>query len=264
MTSTAAPQPSTGVPSPATGPRGWDNHQPSTSLTPEQVRLFRHNGFLKLPILLEEATVAALKDAVWRHIREEIQPVVKDRQGRVVRISSLWQRGAPFQEVLSSPAVLDALESLLGPNIELVLNRHNHATLRMTDDAGEYFHRDVLQWTRTIFTIIFYLQETNLANGCTRVVPGTHMLPGFETNSVEEQESVLRGGILDQAVPVPMPAGGMLVIDSLLIHAPGRNTTAGTRMSMTAGYHSVDELLPPDPERRVLVRGQHVYLGNDR
>ena len=101
----------------------------------------------------------------------------------------------------------------------------------------------------------------SMLNGCTLVIPGTHLLPGLAALTVED-ETLRTSGILEQSVPVPMPAGGMLLIDSLVIHAPGRNRTDGTRMSMTAGYHSVDELSAVENPRRVLVRGERIYMGN--
>lgn len=234
------------------------------SLTHEQTRLFRHNGFLKLPDRLPEEVVVRLKATIWRDIREEVEPVVRDRQGRVVRISNLWDREPIFRETVTSPQVLDPLESLLGPNIELVLNRHNHATLRLAEDGMSYLHRDVLQWSRPIVTVLFYLEETTVENGCTYMIPGTHLLPGFASHGVDEDERATRDGILGQAVPVPMPAGGMLIINSLVIHGAGANRTDGTRMSMTVGYHSVDELCDVPNPKRVLVRGERRYSGNDR
>lgn len=233
-------------------------------LSPEQVFFFRHNGFIQLPGRLPAETVGQLKEAVWRHIREEIAPVARDRSGRVIRISDLWNRGPLFRETLAGPAVLDPLESLLGPNIELILNRHNHAYLRVAGDGAAYLHRDVLQWTRSIVSVIFYLEETTIENGCTRVTPGTHLLPGLSSFSIEQDETLRNSGLLEQAVPVPMPAGGMLAIDSLVFHGPGPNRTEGTRMSLTAGYHSVDELSDAPNPKRVLVRGERPYHGNDR
>jgi len=233
------------------------------SLTPEQIRLFRHNGFLKLPGRLPPEVVEELKETIWRHIREEIEPVVRDRQGRVVRISNIWARDPIFRDALTDPLILDPLESLLGPNIELITNRHNHATLRLAGDGTDYFHRDVLQWTRSIVTVLFYLEETTVENGCTLVVPGTHLFPGRPVNSLGEDEEIARSGVLNQAVPVPMPAGGLLAIDSLVMHSAGTNRTSGSRMSMTVGYHSVDELSDVENPKRVLVRGRRVYMGND-
>jgi phytanoyl-CoA hydroxylase len=233
------------------------------SLTPEQVHLFRHNGFIKLPRRLSPERVDRLSEMISRHIRDEVQPVVRDKQGRVVRISNIWDRDPIFRETLTCPEVLAPLEALLGPNIELILNRHNHATLRLAGEGTAYFHRDILQWTRTIVTVLFYLEETTVENGCTHVIPGTHWLPGLQALSLEQDEGIQRAGILDQAVPVPMPAGGLLAIDSFLMHTAGINRTPGTRMSMTVGYHSVDELSDVPNPKRVLVRGERIYRGND-
>src|SRR5689334_12747079 len=112
------------------------------NLTSEQVFLFRHNGFLKLPQPLPAETVARLKETICRHLNEGIEPIQRDRTGRAVRISNLWGRDPLFNEVLTCPQVLNPLESLIGRNIELILNRHNHATLRLANDPGYYFHRD--------------------------------------------------------------------------------------------------------------------------
>jgi hypothetical protein len=40
-------------------------------------------------------------------------------------------------------------------------------------------HRSVRQWTRTIFTVIFYLEATTLENGCMWLVLGSHHFPGL-------------------------------------------------------------------------------------
>jgi phytanoyl-CoA hydroxylase len=52
-------------------------------------------------------------------------------------------------------------------------------------------------------------------------------------------------------------------MNSLVIHTAGTNRTEGTRMSMTVGYHSVDELSDVPNPKRVLVRGTRPYMGND-
>src|SRR5205807_716369 len=92
----------------------------SMSLNREQLHFFHHNGFIKLPRGLSEETVARLKETIRRHIREEREPVVRDKSGRVVRISALWDRDPIFNEALTCSEVLDPLQSLIGPNIELI------------------------------------------------------------------------------------------------------------------------------------------------
>ena len=233
-------------------------------LTPEEIRLFRHNGFLKLKDRLPEETVTKLMAAIWKDIRAESPPVVRDREGRVVRISNLLDRDPIFREVIASPMVLDPLESLLGPNIAMITNRHNHATLRTATGKKEDLHRDMLQWTRNIVTVLFYLEESTVEKGCTVAVPGSHLIPmGDGLHGVARQEWVRQSGLLDQTVPIPMPAGGMLAIDSMILHTAGVNHTSETRMSMTVGYHAVDELAETPNPKLHLVRGQFIYKGND-
>ncbi len=230
------------------------------SLTSEQIHLFRLNGFLKLNDRLPGEQVKKLRNAIWRNIREEVEPAVRDTEGRIIRLSGVVSREPVFLETATSPLVLDPLESLLGPNIELITNRHNHATLRLaSEDRPERMHRDVRQWSRTIFTVIFYLEETTVENGCTLVVPGSHHFPGVDGRLYNETWTQ---NLLDQALPAPMPEGGMLVIDSMIMHGVGQNRTDGTRMSMTMGYHSVDEIADLENPHRMLVRGDRPYDGN--
>ena len=229
------------------------------ALTSQEIQLFRHNGFIKFPTQLSKDHVEALKTAALKDITEAVEPVA--RQGdRIIRISAVWQRGGIFQETITCDEILNPLESLLGPNIEFVLNRHNHVYLR---DAGSThsleLHRDVRHWSRTIATVLIYLEETNLENGCTRVVPGSHHLPAF----AHLEDETIQQIAASQAIPFPMPAGGLLAIDSMIIHSAGINHTDRTRMSMTLGYHSADELASGDNPKKVLVRGTRPYRGND-
>ena len=229
-------------------------------LTPQEIQLFRHNGFIKFPTQLSTDQVEALKAAALKDISEAVEPVAR-QDGRIIRISAIWERGGIFRETITCDEILNPLESLLGSDIEFVLNRHNHIYLR---DAGSShslaLHRDVRHWSRTIATVLVYLEDTNLENGCTRVVPGSHHLPAF----ADLKDDAVQEIAASQAIPLPMPAGGLLAIDSMIIHSAGINHTDGTRMSMTLGYHSADELTWEDNPRRVLVRGTRPYRGNDK
>jgi len=225
---------------------------------------FRHNGYLKCRDLLPAETVTELKETILKDIAKEAEPAVRDKTDRVVRISQVLDRDPIFLKAASHSLLLDTLESLLGPQIELVKNRHNHATLNYTTPMGDSFHRDAVQWSRSLVSVILYLEETTTQNGCTQVIPGSHLLPGVDVlHRVENEVWVAESNLLAQAVPVPMPAGSALLIDGLVFHRIGPNQTSDTRMSMTLGYHSADELADTDDAKRILVRGKRNYRGND-
>ena len=227
------------------------------SLTPEQTWLFRVAGFVKLPQALPPETVQALLDAIQDDIDGAVEPVVRNAEGRIVRLSNVMARAAIFRDVATSPLVLDPLQDLLGPNIELLLNRHNHATLRLPDPRAEALHRDVPQWSRGIVTVIFFLEDSTCEKGCTQLIPGSHLLPWTD----DPAAAVARGRLADQVVRAEMPAGGMLCIDSLLWHGVGSNKTGQTRTSMTIGYHSADDLASVADPQKLLVRGTRPYIG---
>jgi phytanoyl-CoA hydroxylase len=235
-------------------------------LSHQQVLFFRHMGYLKLPELLSTVYVHQMKKAVLHNMNGKIGSYRCDNQERVIRIDNIIDREPIFQEVFTSPLILEPLISLIGPNIELVRNRHNHATINLKGSPPPRLHRDVLQWSRSLVTVLLYLETATIENGCTHLIPGSHFFPFVGTpnnGGTWMDEHAIYADLLHQSLPVPMPEGAVLIFDSLIFHASGKNTTEGTRMIATMGYHSVDELSDKDDSKRMLVHGERLYRGND-
>lgn len=241
-------------------------------LTYGQVAFFRHCGYFALEQVIPEALVDAVHATTLEHVRSQIRPF-RRHDGRIVRLDQLWDRAQVFREVIEHPVIMKPLVSLLGPNIEFMRLRHNHATLNGRDDntegrGGMGYHRDSLQWSRPIITVIVYCDAATYDNGATLVIPGSHFLPyvgmpldGRGGNWLKDHPEYREHE--RQGVPVAMPRGGVLLFDSLLFHSSGRNRTDDTRMSLTLGYRSVDELCRDGREECELVRGERIYRGND-
>ena len=195
-----------------------------------------------------------------------MEPLSRGYRCDVMRRSAVWQRGGAIRCTLGGAEVVPALQSLLGPDVELMLNRQNHVTLRRRDDRTAMsieLHRDVRNWSRTICTILFFLEDTNLENGCTQIIPGSHLLPDVTPGLIAETDPWwIASGLLEQRISIPMPAGGLLAIDSMLMHAAGHRND-GTSMTLTAGYHVVDHHAGVWDPKRVVVFGERVYRGND-
>ena len=237
----------------------------------EQARFFRSQGYFRLLNVYEPSHVAELKTFV---ADEAIKECARQSKlgGTVLKMYGLYDRNpALVTTVVRHPALTAALTSILGPNVVLVKNRHNHATVNDHQGApAEGLHRDILQPTRGLVTAAVYLEDATVSNGCTHLVPGSQEMPyvgvpqadGGGTWMSEHPEYA---GLEDQALPVPMPAGGVLLFNGLAFHGIGANTSGSSRMSMTFGFRSADELdFAPDQERQVLVAGEHIYRGNDR
>lgn len=236
-------------------------------LTQDQVHFFRTQGYFKLCDVVPSGARQELVDVICDLARQRLPPLRVDAVGNVLRLDQLIQRHAVVHAVATTPALLDTLESLLGPNIVLTLNRHNHVTFNSRSVTSFRLHRDVLQWSRGVVTAILYLEDATVENGCTYIIPGSHFLPfvGIPNNGGTwmDEHAEFRG-LLEQAIPVPMPAWSALLFDSLIFHSVGVNNTSKTRISLCLGFHSVDELSGhlTDP-KILLVRGSWIYKGND-
>jgi len=245
------------------------------ALTAEEFFLFEHNGYYLIKQALAADVLQALKAAILRHVDERIAPLVcedpqrpgygiaKDIPGaRVLRLSKVLTRDPIFRTAASSAKLIAVLQDLLGPNVDVVLNRHNHVTLRPPGAAPLEWHRDVANWSRPIVSAVFYLEDSNLENGCTWILPGSHHMFAYHAQLSGHARMDSLDQLGHQAVPIPASAGDVLLMNALAIHGAGANQANTTRMSMTLGYHAVDELGLRDEPEKLLVAGERVLRHN--
>lgn len=239
---------------------------PPTLMTERQVLFFRYTGFFRSEQTFPPHDVEKIKATLENAFAAGVEPVRRDTTGQIIRLSHLFERDPLFREVYRSPLLLGPLQSLLGPNIEFVLNRHNHATVNTLENKSVRLHRDVLQWSRPVVTAIVYLEEALLDTGCTYIVPTSNFLPFVGTpnnGGTWMDEHHVYSDLQAQAIPIPVPAGGILFFDSLAFHAAGENHSSISRIAISGAYHSIDELnIQQDDPNRVLVLGERLYRGD--
>ncbi len=228
-------------------------------------RFFRDAGYLVVRRCIADALIDASREQAIRLFAEAEPPVRTNEAGDVVRISRVFDRGGRIAEALVAPNLLDTLSCLLGPNISYVRNRHNHLTRHDPFGKAKRFHRDVLQWSRPILTVLIYLEPVLEAGSATHVIPTTHLLPTvgrYNNGGTWLDQSELYAPLSEQSVAVPVEAGDVLVLDGLVFHAMG-GASSNQRLLLTAAYCSVDELMPDDPKQdRVLVAGEPLFRGD--
>ena len=236
-------------------------------LRAKAIQFFLQAGYLRLPRLIDDALLRRLNDVADALFAHPTHPYRVNKRGEVCRIEGLIERDEIFREGLRSEAVLPALSALLGPNIEIAIHRHNHVTLNRSGDVPFRLHRDVQHWSRTVLSVFIYLEDATPANGCTHIVPGSHVLPyagpqrgGGGGTWADEYPDYAH--LIGQEVPVPMPAGGVLLVNALTFHSVGRNDTPGSRRSLVFACHSCDDLAAEVGVDRVLLAGTREFRGN--
>lgn len=246
-------------------------------LTQEEVSLFRYNGFIRVQECLPEGLINRLNAVTNHHVREKIDPIVwesskeygqvsgdghADGSHVVRRLSKIIDRDPVYREAATHPIVLDALEAILGPNIELLTNKHNHIMVRPGGSAPVPWHRGEEVYARFLITVLIYIDESTIENGCIRLVPGSHQIP-LSTPRRPKGMPFREHPLFYQSVPMPMPRGGVLIFNDVLFHGSDKNLTDAPRRSMTLAFQSHDTHLvrKADPEK-IIVCGERVYEGH--
>lgn len=246
------------------------------ALTPEDIWYFHHNGYIVAPGRLPDELMDRINAVTDREVAEQIEPIdwrvdARDPNRRIVnRLSKVLLRAPEYFEAASHPAVLDPLEGILGPHVELYTNKHNMMMIKPAGAPTVGWHRDE-PVTALIVTMIVPLSDTNLHNGCLWVVPGSHVNP-FEADphvlDRARNRAIEYGPFEDdeyypRALPVPMKRGQVLLFHGAIWHGSGVNHSEADRRSITFAYgaHERANVLKDDPEK-ILLRGERVYAGH--
>ena len=246
----------------------------AASLTPQEVWLFRHNGFIIPPGKLPDDLLDRVNAVTDRQVAEQIEPIVwkydiSDPGRRIVNpLSKILDRDAAYLEAATHPVVLDALEALIGPNIELLTNKHNMMMIKPGNAPPVEWHRGEALHQPPLLTVSIAFGDATMENGCLRIVPGSHVDPsnvdeymvggswrrGMDFHKVE---------FFRHSVPVPVGRGQVLIFHDSVYHGSDANHTSDDRRALTFGYtaHATHDVRKDDPERK-LVRGERAYRGH--
>ncbi|MDA0840309.1 MAG: phytanoyl-CoA dioxygenase family protein [Planctomycetota bacterium] len=235
-------------------------------MTDEDRWYFLHNGFYRVPTLLPEDLIKRLNLVTDEHVEQKIEPIVWEPsdlgEGVVRRLSKILERDPAYMEAATHPIILDALEGVLGPNIELISNKHNHIMVRPGKSAVVPWHSGEEPWDVRLITALIYLQASTMENGCIRIVPGSHQRH-FQHPRQPTYKSFHDSPFFFRSVPMPMPRGGVLLFNDCCFHGADVNHTDQSRRSMTLAYqsHDVHDIRKDEPEK-FLVRGERAYVGH--
>ncbi|WP_395094404.1 phytanoyl-CoA dioxygenase family protein [Armatimonas sp.] len=203
---------------------------------------FVHDGFIAaLPVLspTEAADVRAQFDAL------------EARVGQTTARIGLLDRHTtePFIATLAThPTILDAVESILGPDFFL-LATHFFCKYGEGETAATFvaWHQDVTYWglePPVAVTVWLAIDDADTKNGCMRVIPGSHAagIRGH-TTAVQpgnllsiNQEVMISADEEASAIDLPLPAGFASLHDGCLIHGSLPNTSTRRRCGLTLRY----------------------------
>jgi len=185
----------------------------------------------------------------------------------------------PALEALKHPRVVDALVSVIGPNVKAM---QSMLFIKSEGKPGQAWHQDeffIPTRDRSLTAVWIALDDATIENGCLWVLPGSHrrgvIYPAREQDDPRfdcTTEAYDFPYTDEQAVPVEIPAGTALVFNGYLLHRSLENSGRhGYRRALANHYMSAESLLPWRPPGEgewmaiadyrdvVLVAGQDPY-----
>jgi ectoine hydroxylase-related dioxygenase (phytanoyl-CoA dioxygenase family) len=238
----------------------------STGLNPEQQQEYRELGYHYPVRVFEEDEAAKLCDlflAYSRQNKKEMRNLLPRERGFFMIDTHLFLRWVC--QIVSHPRVIDAVESIIGPNIMVWSSQWFPKFPR--DKAFVSWHQDATYWGLRpphITTAWIAFSESNPENGCIRVVPGTH-----KTLNLPQRDTFARDNMLSrgqeiaakvderQAVDLVLHAGEFSLHHVGIVHGSGANRSDKPRIGLAVRYMST-EVVQEAPEREIvlLVRGK--------
>ena len=208
-------------------------------ISEQQVSQYHREGYTLCPQLLGEHDLRLMTEQINGYIERHValgsrpehldKPHVSDRR---------------FLELCSLPAILDAVEQFIGPDIVLF---STHIICKAKGDGlAVPWHQDAVYWPlepMNVITLWLAIDDSTVENGCMQVIPGTHMLGPIEHVEIAHPETkVLHRGVpphrFDEAraVDCVLPRGGCSFHAPYLIHGSAPNTSPRRRCGFTLRF----------------------------
>lgn len=227
-------------------------------LSQQQIETFRADGVLPLGRVIDEATVADAREHLEAlRARDLMDCPGGDKALKTFRLLNASAVDDWFLKIVTCDAVLDAAESILGPNVQYYQDNVFYKPARNGDESA--WHQDNVWWRAdppNMLTIWIALDDTDVENGAVHYVPGSHaglIEPTMVVNDANGMTyKLLAPEQVDKtkAVSFNVPAGHAVMHHCLTVHGAPPNSSDRLRRGYTvhlaqAGVVELDETRNP-------------------
>lgn len=233
-------------------------------MSAEQKRIFQENGFLAVENAVPAERAAAMRARIeelcaqWDSeaarrvgVQQETEvagAVATENTARTVRkFSDLVPHEPVFKAHATDPELLDRVAQLIGTPISLYADQ---ALLKPPMVGSEkLLHQDNAYFrvvpNEAVITCWCALDDATVENGCMYYVPGTHRLGIVEHEAIPGTPHLVpKSYTTEQAVPVPVRAGGVIFHHACTLHYSPANNTPQWRRAFVCHFVRSDAEMP--------------------
>ena len=216
-------------------------------LSPEQVGLYREQGFLLVKGVLSKAEAAEIRaechalaerlsahknmDATWGSAREGVMGATETQ---ILHCHNVQFYSAAFTRLICDERFVGIAAALMDtPNVQL----HHTKMFIKPPERGSPFpmHQDHPFFPHDRHSMIagvFHFDDAPIEKGCIRVVPGSHANGPVEHVATGGWHLPFEQYPIESAIPCEAEAGDVLFFSYLTIHGSGINTSNEARTTL--------------------------------
>lgn len=205
-------------------------------LTEMELKIYKRQGFLVIPGLLDPEKVGAIRSEILRNVRL----ACGDRPSKLAQTGQ-YLKDSLLDEMINSENALSIVEQLLEGKSTLYMP---FSAVKSSKIGGQFhFHQDN-QYTYLdgpALNMWIAMNDMTPDNGCLCVCPGSHL-----TGTLQSTESPDKDGHqtvtynIEEYLPLRMHAGDAVVFNRLTVHGSGKNITEEDRVAYALQFHRND------------------------
>ena len=220
------------------------------TVTAEQVEAFQRDGVVELGCILSTDEVGDLRERLERACFDAagaVLPAVRDLSEEkdrpltysVMQVVDVHKRDRTFDHLVRRDDLLDVMEALLGPDIQLL---RDQAFYKPAGHGGEIFmHQDNRYWHLDpphAVTLWVALDDATVENGCVHFVKGSHTWGRVQHMQARDGRSILLEARVEKSgsVPIEVPVGHATVHHCQTLHWSPPNRSPRPRRAFTVEY----------------------------
>lgn len=218
------------------------DEEAARALTREQVRSFNETGYLKPFRVFDDAAVEENR----RYFDALLERALATGRNSY-SINGFQRTCRGIYDLVKHPAILALVRDILGEDV-VCWGTHYFCKLP-GDGKAVAWHQDASYWPLTpskTVTAWLAIDDADRANGCMKVVPGTHRLGPLKFRDSKPDENNVLWQTIDDPERYGTPeyfelrAGEISLHADLLVHGSEPNTSDRRRCGLTMRYASTD------------------------
>jgi non-heme Fe2+,alpha-ketoglutarate-dependent halogenase len=231
------------------------------SLSDAQVKAYRERGYhFPVPVFAGDQMVRMYDR--FRATEAKVGGRLEGRMNQKPHLLFPW-----LNELVRHKAILDAVESVLGPNI--LCWSAQFFMKQPGDRTFVSWHQDATYWGLSrpdVVTAWVAFTPSVPLSGCMRVIPGTHRSQLQHTDTFKDNNLLSRGQEIavqvdeNQAVDIVLQPGEMSLHHVLIAHGSEPNNAPHPRIGFAIRYLPTDvRQIAGEADSATLVRGVDTY-----